>query len=52
MLGVAAEHHFHFDTGADAAHVMDAHFRSFGHKVVALLVKEGIACWHEVDGDG
>src|SRR5271167_2879341 len=42
MLEVAAEHQFHFDTAQMPLNVMDAHFRSFGHKVVPLLVKEGI----------
>ena len=42
MLEVAAEHKFHFDTAQMPLNVMDAHFRSFGHKVVPLLVKEGI----------
>jgi aryl-alcohol dehydrogenase-like predicted oxidoreductase len=42
MLEVAAEHKFHFDTAQMPLNVMDAHFRSFGHKVVPVLVKEGI----------
>jgi aryl-alcohol dehydrogenase-like predicted oxidoreductase len=43
MLEVAAKHHFHFDTAQMPLNVMDAHFRSFGQKVVPVLVREGIA---------
>ena len=43
MLEVAAKHDFHFDTAQMPLNVMDAHFRSFGHKVVPVLAKEGIA---------
>ena len=42
MLDVAAENGFHFDTVQMPLNVMDAHFRSFGHKVLPLFVKEGI----------
>jgi predicted aldo/keto reductase-like oxidoreductase len=42
MLEVAAEHKFHFDTAQMPLNVMDAHFRSFAHKVVPVLIKEGI----------
>ncbi len=42
MLEVAARHHFHFDTVQMPLNVMDAHFRSFTHKVVPVAVKEGI----------
>jgi aryl-alcohol dehydrogenase-like predicted oxidoreductase len=42
MLEVAAKHHAHFDAAQMPLNVMDAHFRSFGHKVVPVLVKEGI----------
>ena len=42
MLKVAAEHQFHFDAVQMPLNVMDAHFRSFGKKVVPVLVKEGI----------
>ncbi len=43
MLEVAAEHKFHFDSAQMPLNVMDAHFRSFGQKVVPELVKQGIA---------
>jgi len=42
MLEVATEHKFHFDTVQMPLNVMDAHFRSFEHKVLPVLVKEGI----------
>ncbi|MCX6923795.1 MAG: aldo/keto reductase [Verrucomicrobia bacterium] len=42
MLEVAAEHKFHFDAVQMPLSVMDAHFRSFEHKVLPLLVKEEI----------
>jgi aryl-alcohol dehydrogenase-like predicted oxidoreductase len=42
MLEVAKKHGFHFDTAQMPLNVMDAHFRSFGHKVVPVLVQEGI----------
>jgi aryl-alcohol dehydrogenase-like predicted oxidoreductase len=42
MLEVAAEHEFRFDTAQMPLNVMDAHFRSFAHLVVPMLVKEGI----------
>jgi aryl-alcohol dehydrogenase-like predicted oxidoreductase len=42
MLEVAAKHHFHFDTAQMPLNVMDAHFRSFGEKVVPELVKQEI----------
>jgi aryl-alcohol dehydrogenase-like predicted oxidoreductase len=42
MLEVAAAHRFHFDTAQMPLNVMDAHFRSFGHKVVPVLVKQKI----------
>ena len=42
MLQVAAEHQFHFDAVQMPLNVMDAHFRSFEHQVVPVLVKEGI----------
>ncbi len=42
MLEVAAQHHFHFDTVQMPLNVMDAHFRSFTHQVLPVLVKEGI----------
>jgi len=42
MLEVAAAHKFRFDTVQMPLNVMDAHFRSFQHKVVPALVKEDI----------
>jgi predicted aldo/keto reductase-like oxidoreductase len=42
MLKVAADHQFHFDAVQMPLNVMDAHFRSFGKKVVPVLVKGGI----------
>ena len=42
MLQVATEHQFHFDAVQMPLNVMDAHFRSFEHQVVPVLVKEGI----------
>ncbi|HEU5125472.1 MAG TPA: aldo/keto reductase [Verrucomicrobiae bacterium] len=41
-LRVAKEHQFRFDAVQMPLNVMDAHFRSFGKKVVPVLVKEGI----------
>jgi aryl-alcohol dehydrogenase-like predicted oxidoreductase len=43
MLEVAARHHFRFDAAQMPLNVMDAHFRSFAHQVVPVLVTEGIA---------
>jgi aryl-alcohol dehydrogenase-like predicted oxidoreductase len=43
MLEVAAKHGFHLDTAQMPLNVMDAHFRSFAHKVVPVLLKEKIA---------
>lgn len=42
MLETAKQHNFHFDTVQMPLNVMDAHFRSFGHKVLPVLVKEQI----------
>ena len=42
MLEVAAEQKFHFDAVQMPLNVMDAHFRSFEHKVLPVLVKEEI----------
>jgi predicted aldo/keto reductase-like oxidoreductase len=42
MLEVARTHDFRFDTVQMPLNVMDAHFRSFSHKVVPFLVKEGV----------
>lgn len=43
MLDVARQHNFHFDTVQMPLNVMDAHFRSFGHEVLPVLVRAGIA---------
>lgn len=43
MLDEARAHDFHFDTVQMPLNVMDAHFRSFGHEVLPVLVREGIA---------
>lgn len=42
MLDVAKEHGFLFDTVQMPLNVMDAHFRSFSHMVVPMLVKQNI----------
>ncbi|MEY2427198.1 MAG: hypothetical protein QOJ40_83 [Verrucomicrobiota bacterium] len=42
MLEIAKNHKFRFDAVQMPLNVMDAHFRSFEHQVVPLLVKEGI----------
>lgn len=42
MLDVARQHGFKFDTAQMPLNVMDAHFRSFGQKVVPVLLKEKI----------
>jgi len=42
MLELAAEHKFRFDAVQMPLNVMDAHFRSFEHRVLPGLVKEGI----------
>ena len=42
MLEIAAQHHFRFDTVQMPLNVMDAHFRSFQHLVLPILVKERI----------
>ena len=42
MLDVAREHGFAFDTVQMPLNVMDAHFRSFSHLVVPVLVKQNI----------
>ncbi len=41
-LELARAHQFHFDAVQMPLNVMDAHFRSFGQKVLPELVKEGI----------
>jgi diketogulonate reductase-like aldo/keto reductase len=43
MLETARQHDFHFDTVQMPLNVMDTHFRSFGHEVLPVLVREGIA---------
>ena len=43
MLETARKHNFHFDTVQMPLNVMDAHFRSFAHDVLPVLVSEGIA---------
>jgi aryl-alcohol dehydrogenase-like predicted oxidoreductase len=42
MLEVAAAHEFRFDAVQMPLNVMDAHFRSFAHQVVPVLVKQQI----------
>ena len=42
MLQVAQERGFHFDTVQMPLNVMDAHFRSFAHLVLPVLVEQGI----------
>jgi aryl-alcohol dehydrogenase-like predicted oxidoreductase len=42
MLEVAAEHDFRFDAVQMPLNVMDAHFRSFGKKVLPVLVRKEI----------
>lgn len=46
MLKIAADNDFHFDTVQMPLNVLDAHFRSFAHKVLPVLVKEeiGVLC--------
>jgi predicted aldo/keto reductase-like oxidoreductase len=39
MLQMAKEHDFHFDTAQMPINVMDAHFRSFLHEVVPVLME-------------
>lgn len=43
MIETAAKHEFHFDTVQMPLNVMDAHFDSFGKKVVPAAQKQGIA---------
>jgi aryl-alcohol dehydrogenase-like predicted oxidoreductase len=43
MLEEARKHNVHFDAVQMPLNVMDAHFRSFGHDVLPVLVREGIA---------
>lgn len=42
MLELAQKHDFHFDTAQMPINVMDAHFRSFAHEVVPVLIQRGI----------
>ena len=42
MLEIAAAHKFRFDTMQLPLNVMDAHFRSFEHHVLPLLVKDQV----------
>lgn len=42
MLELAAQHHFRFDTVQMPLNVMDAHFRSFQHEVLPVLVRDKI----------
>ena len=51
MLEVAAANKFRFDAVQMPLNVMDAHFRSFEHQVVPVLVKDGDRrAGHEIDG--
>ncbi|HVV47141.1 MAG TPA: aldo/keto reductase, partial [Bryobacteraceae bacterium] len=43
MLQLAKEHNFHFDTAQMPINVMDAHFRSFLHEVVPVLMERKTA---------
>jgi len=42
MLETAASHQFHFDAVQMPLNAMDAHYESFGQKVLPVLVKNGI----------
>jgi predicted aldo/keto reductase-like oxidoreductase len=42
MLATADAHKFHFDSVQMPLNVMDAHYESFGKKVLPVLVKKGI----------
>ena len=42
MLEMAADHGFHLDTVQMPLNVMDAHFRSFGNKVVPVAIAQGV----------
>lgn len=44
MLETANKHNFHFDTVQMPINVMDAHFKSFEHEVLPVLMKEQIGC--------
>jgi len=43
MVEEARKHNVHFDSVQMPLNVMDAHFRSFAHDVLPVLVREGIA---------
>lgn len=43
MLDEASKHNVHFDAVQMPLNVMDAHFRSFVHDVLPVLVRDGIA---------
>jgi aryl-alcohol dehydrogenase-like predicted oxidoreductase len=43
MLATAREHHFHYDTAQMPINVMDAHYQSFGDKVVPVATRDGVA---------
>jgi len=43
MLDEARKRNIHFDAVQMPLNVMDAHFRSFGHDVLPVLVRDGIA---------
>jgi aryl-alcohol dehydrogenase-like predicted oxidoreductase len=43
MLETASQHGFHFDAVQMPLNVMDAHFRSFQHQVLPILVKQETA---------
>jgi aryl-alcohol dehydrogenase-like predicted oxidoreductase len=43
MLDHARAHNLHFDTVQMPLNVMDAHFRSFTHEVLPVVISEGIA---------
>jgi aryl-alcohol dehydrogenase-like predicted oxidoreductase len=42
MLATASQHNFKFDAVQMPLNVMDMHFKSFAHKVVPVLVEQGI----------
>lgn len=42
MLQMAQAHQFHFDTIQMPLNVMDAHFRSFAHRVLPVALEQGI----------
>ncbi len=42
MLQMAQENNFHFDTIQMPLNVMDAHFRSFAHRVLPVALEQGI----------